>query len=145
MTDHQPREPGASPGLLLWRVTLRWKREIVAALAPLHLTHAQFVLLASCWWLGRHGDLPSQRAVAEQAGTDPMMTSQVLRALEHRELVNRKTDPIDARSRRVEVTADGAELAARAIEVVERVDTTFFTGLPASELLRTLTALDAPR
>ncbi len=77
--------------MLLWRVTLRWKREIVAALAPLELTHAQFVLLASSWWIGTHQDeLPTQRQVAAQAGTDPMMTSQVLRALEARGLLTRE-------------------------------------------------------
>jgi DNA-binding MarR family transcriptional regulator len=131
--------------LLLWRVTLRWKREIVAALAPLELTHAQFVLLASSWWLGRGGELPSQRAVAEQAATDPMMTSQVLRALEKRGLVTREVDPTDARSRLIAVTPEGAALAPRAIQVVETVDSAFFDGVPTPELLRTLTALDQPR
>ncbi len=147
MTDrHEPLEPQESPGLLLWRVTLRWKREIVAALAPLELTHAQFVLLASSWWLGSHGDQPpTQRAVAEQAGTDPMMTSQVLRALEARGLLTREPDPNDARSRRVVVTAAGAELAPRAIAVVEAVDNQFFAGVQTDVLLRTLHQLDAPR
>jgi hypothetical protein len=45
MTDHRHR--AGSPGLLLWRATLRWQRRIVAALKPLGLTHVQFVLLAS--------------------------------------------------------------------------------------------------
>ncbi|MEH3054658.1 MAG: MarR family winged helix-turn-helix transcriptional regulator [Patulibacter minatonensis] len=144
--DHEPLEPQESPGLLLWRVTLRWKREIVAALAPLELTHAQFVLLASSWWLGRNGEhAPTQRAVAEQAGTDPMMTSQVLRALERRGLLTREPDPTDARSRRVVVTAAGAELAPRAIGVVEAVDHGFFSGARTDELLHTLRRLDAPR
>ncbi len=36
-----------SPGLLLWQVTNRWQAAQRAALAPLGLTHVQFVLLAS--------------------------------------------------------------------------------------------------
>lgn len=146
MTDQAPLHPAESPGLLLWRVTLRWKREIVAALAPLDLTHAQFVLLASAWWLGAHRpELPSQREVAEQAGTDPMMTSQVLRALEGRGLLTREADPRDARSRRIRVSKAGAALAPQAIEAVERVDRAFFSGVPTGELLDLLRALDAPR
>lgn len=132
--------------MLLWRVTLRWKREIVAALAPLELTHAQFVLLASSWWLGAHRpELPSQRDVAEQAATDPMMTSQVLRALEQRGLLRREPDPTDARARRVAVTPEGARLAGEAIQVVEAVDAAFFAEASRADLLRTLHALDRPR
>ncbi|WP_244312125.1 hypothetical protein [Streptomyces griseofuscus] len=35
--------PGDSPGFLLWHATLRWQRDIATALAPLDLTHVQFV------------------------------------------------------------------------------------------------------
>ncbi|HEY3629387.1 MAG TPA: MarR family winged helix-turn-helix transcriptional regulator, partial [Jatrophihabitantaceae bacterium] len=87
-------EPGDSLGLLLWRATLRWQRAITAALRPLDLTHVQFVLLASSWWLTSvAGETPSQRRVAEHAGTDPMMTSQVLRALEAKGLIGRAPHP----------------------------------------------------
>jgi hypothetical protein len=50
-----PLDPEDSPGFLLWHVTLRWQREIAAALAPLGLTHVQFVLLAAAWWLNSRG------------------------------------------------------------------------------------------
>ena len=60
--------PDESPGFLLWRVTLRWQRVIAAALRPLGLTHVQFVLLASVWWLASvAGEGPAQRRVAEHA------------------------------------------------------------------------------
>ena len=45
-----------SPGFLLWHATLRWQRAMVEALSPLGLTHTQFVLLASTWWLAENGD-----------------------------------------------------------------------------------------
>lgn len=130
--------------MLLWRVTLRWKRELVAALAPLELTHAQFVLLASAWWLGEHQpDPPSQRELADHAGTDPMMTSQVVRGLEQRGLIERIADPADARARRILVTPAGAALAPKAIAVVEQADRAFFAPVPTGELLDTLRRLDA--
>src|SRR6266566_2274389 len=59
-----------SPGFLLWHATLRWQRQITAVLKPLGLTHVQFVLLAGSWWLGRGGQPPSQRELADHSGTD---------------------------------------------------------------------------
>ena len=77
----QDMELTQSPGFLLWRTTLRWQRLMTAALRPFNLTHVQFVLLASTWWLTRvAGETPNQRRLAEHAGTDAMMTSQVVRA-----------------------------------------------------------------
>jgi len=125
MTE-RPATPEESPGFLLWLATLRWQRAMVGALAPLGLTHVQFVLLASTWWLGRDGSPPSQRELADQAGTDPMMTSQVIRALEAKGLVRRTPDPTDARIRRLTVTTEGARLAQTAIEIVETADAAFF-------------------
>ena len=111
-----------SPGLQLWRVTLRWQRSITAALAPFELTHVQFVLLASTGWLNDHGVDPSQAALAAYAGTDVAMTSQVLRALEAKGLITRAPDPNDARARVLRLTAPGARLAGPAIAAVEEVD-----------------------
>jgi hypothetical protein len=44
-----PLQPNESPGFLLWHARLRWQRDIAQALAPLDLTHVQFVLLACTW------------------------------------------------------------------------------------------------
>ncbi|MGF6898753.1 DNA-binding MarR family transcriptional regulator, partial [Nocardia sp. GAS34] len=90
-----------SPGLLLWQVTNRWQAAQRAALAPFDLTHVQFVLLAALTWLtGRSGGEPvTQRDIAAQAATDPMMTSQVLRALEQKGLLERRDHPTDRRAR----------------------------------------------
>ncbi|PZS28900.1 MAG: MarR family transcriptional regulator [Pseudonocardiales bacterium] len=118
MTEH----PDESPGFLLWHVTLRWQRDVAAALKPLGLTHVQFVLLASTWWLNEHGRQPSQAALAAHAGTDVKMTSQVIRTLEQKGFVTREVDVADTRARRLVVTGAGAVLAPRAIEAVEAVD-----------------------
>jgi DNA-binding MarR family transcriptional regulator len=121
-----------SVGLLLWQVTNRWQAAVRAALRPHELTHVQFVLLASLTWLG--GAEPvSQRDLAAHAYTDPMMTSQVLRALEARELVSREPHPDDGRAWAVAVTRAGAELANRANAEVEACDTAFFAALGADQ------------
>jgi len=126
-------QPQESAGFLLWHLTLRWQREIVAALKPFGLTHVQFVLLASTWWLNTHGQQPTQAALAAHAGTDVKMTSQVIRTLEKRGLVTRDVDTTDTRARRLVVTAAGATLAPRAIEVVETVDRALLTPLSPAQ------------
>lgn len=132
--------PADSPGFLMWRTTLSWQRTVAEALAPLGLTHVQFVLLACAWWLGRQGHSPNQLAIASQAATDVKMTSEVLRKLEDKGLLTRRADPADSRAKVVTVTERGAELVLRAIGVVERADSDFFTGVPDSFVaaLRTL-------
>ena len=122
--------PVESPGFLLWHATLRWQRAVTAALAPLGLTHVQFVLLACTWWGSRSGESPNQASVAAQAGTDPKMTSEVLVRLQSKGLLERVTDPRDRRAKLLSVTAAGSRLAARAVDVVEAVDATFFGDHP---------------
>ena len=133
-----PLEPDESPGFLLWHVTLRWQRDMAAALAPLELTHVQFVLLASTWWLNSRGEHPNQLAVARHAGTDVKMTSQVLRTLEAKGLLRRETDAADTRAKRLRVTGQGAGLAVRAIAAVEAADAAFFQPTPDLTALVTL-------
>lgn len=136
-----PLSPGESPGFLLWHTTLRWQREIAAALTPIGVTHVQFVLLACTWWLNKEGEHPNQLAVARQAGTDVKMTSQVLRTLELKGLIEREVDPSDTRAKRLRVTEAGAELAPRAIAAVELADAQFFEPAPAGELVPLLRKL----
>jgi DNA-binding MarR family transcriptional regulator len=118
----------ASPGLLLWQVTNRWQAAQRAALRPFDLTHVQFVLLASLTWLDNE-DPVTQKELAEHAATDPMMTSQVLRALEGRGLIRRGQHPSDARAWALSVTKAGAALANRALVAVESCDADFFAPL----------------
>ena len=125
-TEDARSGPADQPGFLLWRVTLRWQREIAAVLAPLDLTHVQFVLLACTFWLNDQGLAPNQATVAEQAGTDVKMTSQVIRTLEAKGLITREVDPADTRARRLRVTKTGADLAPRAMAAVEAADAAFF-------------------
>ena len=134
--------PDHSPGFWLWHATLRWQRAITAALAPLELTHAQFVLLSCAWWLNEHGHVPTQLDLARQAGTDVKMTSQLVRKLEAKGLLERTPDERDSRARRLRTTAEGARLAQHAIDVVERVDAEFFQPVAADRAATdTVTAL----
>ena len=119
---------GDSTGLLLWRVTNAWQAAQRQALRPFELTHVQFVLLAALTWL----DAPvTQRELADYARTDPMMTSQVLRALERSGLVERRVHPDDRRAKLLATTDAGRDRAKRAVVAVEACDDAFFASLGA--------------
>ena len=131
-----------STGLLLWQVTNRWQAAQRTALKPFDLTHVQFVLLAALTWLGADGPV-TQRQLADHAGTDPMMTSQVVRALERRNLLTRAAHHADRRAWSLSVTDEGVTLVNRAVVAVEACDECFFGPLgPArTALTRSLATL----
>ena len=141
--------PDASPGFVLWQVASIWQRAIRAALVGVDLTHAQFVLLASAAWLeaelGAEGTPVTQAHIAAQAKTDAVMTSEVLRTLERKELLRRRPHPTDARARQIEVTPAGRRLARRALALVEAADDAFFGEAgPELEALRRLLCSTRP-
>ncbi len=108
-----PPDPEESPGFLLWHITLRWQREIAAALAPLGLTHVQFVLLAATWWLNARGELAIQAVAAVEgvdaafisASPDPAALLAVLRPLARRDGADRPAVRPGVQARWI--TADG--------------------------------------
>jgi len=88
------------------------------------------VLLASLWWLGHNtSQPPSQTQLAEHAGTDPMMTSQVIRKLAARGLLDRHPDPTDSRARQLSLTPLGAAVLTGALADVETTDENYFATL----------------
>ncbi len=125
MTDF-PEGPATSPGFLLWHATLRWQRAMADALQEHDLTHAQFVLLASTWWLNGQDERPSQSRLSELTGSDPRMTSEVVRRLAAKGLLEREQDPSDSRAKVLQVTPSGAAAAVAAIGSVEAADAAFF-------------------
>ncbi len=142
-----PPEAWDSPGFLLWHATLRWQRQAAATLKPLGLTHVQFVLLGSLWWLAEHEGAPSQRELADHAGTDVMMTSQVVRALGERGLLDRVADESDARIWRLVLTTAGRDLARCSVAAMVQLDEDVFGVAGARSrvvgLLRRLAGRDA--
>jgi len=88
------------------------------------------VLLASLWWLGHNtSQPPSQTQLAEHAGTDPMMTSQVIRKLAARGLLDRLPNPTDSRARQLSLTPLGAAVLTGALADVETTDENYFATL----------------
>jgi DNA-binding MarR family transcriptional regulator len=135
--------PEESLGFLLWQVSHRWQRAIGAALAPLGLTHLQFVLMAGTGWLAKGGTAPTQIQLAAFSRIEPMQVSQVVRLLEKKRLLARGPHPSDSRAKALRLTAAGEKLLTRALPVVETADTAFFGASGRPALLRQLQALAA--
>ena len=151
MFDSDYATPAESPGFLLWQVTNLWQRRQRAALKDVDLTHVQFVLLAVLAWNRREQPgVPgiSQVQLAQLAQVDVMMTSQVVRVLVEKGLIDRMPDPKDTRANLLQVTSRGQAVAGRAIRLVEHVDHEFFAALEgdvahfAAELRRLLHVVD---
>jgi len=112
---------GPTPGFLVWRLATRWRVAVDRALAPLGLTHAQYSVLASLLGMQAAGRKPSQRALAEHIGLEPLYVSKLARALEAAGLVERTADPADSRAVQLALTDAGTEVTGRAVHVVRRL------------------------
>jgi MarR family transcriptional regulator, organic hydroperoxide resistance regulator len=135
--------PSESFGFRLWHVTHAWQRRLETALAPLDLTHLQFVMLAATNWLSRQGETPSQTRIACFTGIDRMMVSKILRLLEGKGYLVRGTHPDDPRANRVALSPEGRAALAKAIPVARATQEAFFGRLPPEGREALATQLDS--
>jgi MarR family transcriptional regulator, organic hydroperoxide resistance regulator len=142
---------GATPGYLVWRLSIKWRVAVDRALAPLGLTHAQYVMLASLSGMDHAGLLPSQRELADHTGLEALYVSKLARTLEADGLIERTRDPKDTRTMRLTLTPRGREAVRPAIATVKVLLERLLAPLGgqedprAVEFVRDLTTLlDAP-
>ncbi|MDX2706050.1 MarR family transcriptional regulator [Streptomyces sp. PA03-6a] len=131
-----PATESATPGYLVWRLSMKWRVAVDRAVAPLGLTHAQYAVMASLYGMSRSGLRPSQRRLADHTGLEPLYVSKLARALEAAGLVDRTRDPSDPRAMQLSLTEQGRDVTRRAIGVVQ--------GL-LDQLLEPLGGQDSPR
>jgi DNA-binding MarR family transcriptional regulator len=106
---------------------MRWRTAVDRALAPLELTHAQYMVLTNLRGMTHAGRFPSQRELADQTGLETIYVSKLVRALEGAGLVTRTRHPTDTRAVQLDLTPAGADRADEAVAIV-------------ADLLRQLTA-----
>jgi MarR family transcriptional regulator, organic hydroperoxide resistance regulator len=130
-------------GFLFLQVTNLWQKEFKKALAVLDLTPTQFLLLERTLWISGHQQEVTQIALSEHSRTDPMTTSQVLRTLQTKGLIQRKEHPADTRAKLIELTEVGKAVCKKAIRRVSTFDEQFFSqlGNQAEELNKNLLSL----
>ncbi len=101
---------GRDIAIALRAAYLALHRRSDAAFASRGVTADQFVLLAT---LARGGEALTQRELARRMSSDPSTVRAMLVLLERRGLVERDTNPADARKRTVALTAKGTRAFQR--------------------------------
>ena len=146
-----PKALSPTPGYLVWRLANKWRTAVDQALAPLDLTHAQYVVLASLSGMERSGRQPSQRELADHTGLEALYVSKLARSLEAAGLVGRTRDAEDTRIVRLALTGEGRAAVRPAVDAVQVLLDQLLTPLGGlddprtDDLRRTLTALlDTP-
>jgi DNA-binding MarR family transcriptional regulator len=97
---------------------MKFRAAVDRAVAPLGLTHAQYVVLASLYGMSFTGARPSQRELADATGLEPVYVSRLARALEDGGMIARTEDPRDPRAMSLTLTEHGSEVVVRAIAAV---------------------------
>lgn len=131
MTPTTPEpDTGTGDHNLGWSLAVllrRWHEHVEAALDDLpHGSRGYHVLAAAS-----RGDAPTQAALAERLLIDRSVMTYLIDDLEAADLVRRRADPADRRVRRVCSTDHGAEVLARADQLVEHVEERLLGGLDA--------------
>ncbi|MEU0780985.1 MarR family transcriptional regulator [Streptomyces sp. NPDC006173] len=119
MSSAKSVSENATPGFLVWRLSMKWRVAVDRAVGPLGLTHAQYSLVASLYGMHRDGVRPSQRRLADHTGLEPLYVSKLARSLEAAGIVDRTRDPADPRAVQLSLTEEGRETTRRAITVVQ--------------------------
>lgn len=120
------QRPQDAVGFLLWRVAHRYQREIDRACLAVDLTHLQWVTLVLSAWLAREGATVMQSDLSNFGSIHPMQVSNVLKALEQKQLVVRPRTASDVRMKAVEITPAGLDILAQTLPLVEAAQRRFF-------------------
>jgi DNA-binding MarR family transcriptional regulator len=135
----------ATPGFLIWRVSMKWRAAADRALAPFDLTHAQYSLLASLHGLSRSGAKPSQRELAEYSGLDPIYVSKLAKGLARAGLLARRDNPDDPRAFQLELTSHGIDVVSQAIARIYQLQEEMTAPLGGTQSARTQELMGALR
>ena len=118
---------------MLWQTTTLWQRAIKKALEKHHVSHAQFVIMATLMWLRAHNYDTTQMVIVNQTKLDKMTVSKSLKKLVALGLVHRIEHESDTRAKSVSLTEKGEELVGIVVPLVERIDAQFFGILKDSQ------------
>jgi MarR family transcriptional regulator, organic hydroperoxide resistance regulator len=136
--DQQP----LNKGFALWQLSNQWQRGINVLLKKFDLTHVQYILLEGIIQMSDFYEHVSQRALANHANANTMMTSKVLRSLEEKGFISRVGHDYDTRAKDVSITKSGKAIYKKVSKSVDEYDSEFFAGL-GTKLASFINAVEA--
>jgi DNA-binding MarR family transcriptional regulator len=126
---------GGGFGYTLLHAAQAWRTEATAVLKPHGLTVPQFLVVMALFRQARHEWAPlTQAEVGTRLGMDANTTSQIVRGLERRDLVQRSRHAEDARAMALTLTESGLETARTASADARRLNDTYFSVVSAEQL-----------
>lgn len=118
-----------STGLMFIKVYNKWHRLIKKELDNLSITHPQYVVLASLNYLNHQHDEVRQIDISSFSDIDTVTVSDILKLLEKKELIERKSSQHDSRAKVVYLTTQGLDVTKKATQIIEKIDLDFFGSL----------------
>jgi DNA-binding MarR family transcriptional regulator len=118
-------------GFLMLQISNLWGNAHDKALKRYHgLSHMQYAVLASVYWLVLHSSKQvTQTILAQHTKINPMTISQMFKVLEAKGYIYRTTHSTDIRAKSVNLTPKGKELMHSAFQTIWEVDAKFFKSL----------------
>ena len=116
-------------GFQLFQVGRRHRQRAEEALNTLGLHAGQEMTLFQLWI----EEGLSQAHLAACMGVEPPTATKMLQRMEQAELIERRTDPLDARVTRVYLTERGRSLEQPVLDVWKELETQTVAGLSATE------------
>ena len=104
-------------GIRLRRATFAVRRLLMSRIAPLGVTHEQYLILL---YLAEQDGI-TQNELARRSFTNPNTITDILRRLESDGAVCRFPDDTDRRAMRVEITAQGRALRDRLVAIADGI------------------------
>jgi DNA-binding MarR family transcriptional regulator len=123
-------------GYALLHAAQTWRAEATAVLAPHGLTVPQFLVVMALFRQARHQWAAlSQSEISSRLDMDANTTSQIVRGLERRGILERSARLGDARARDLSLTPTGLQLARTASADARRLNDTYFSVIRPDQLV----------
>jgi len=116
-------------GFTIWELSNEWQKQLTTELKAIDLTHVQFLILKAVYELEVNHEEKTQVKIAQQARTNIMMTSKVIRSLEKKEYIDRYNHAGDKRAFRITISKKGKKVLRKSINIIENFEKEFFSTL----------------
>lgn len=129
-------------GFTIWELSNEWQKQLSVKLKEIDLTHVQYLILKAVYELEVNHEEKTQVKISNQARTNIMMTSKVIRSLEDKNFLDRYNHAGDKRAFRVTISKKGKKALRKAINIIEEFEKEFFNSLEKKKKIqKTLTKL----
>lgn len=123
-------------GHLLWLLSNRWQKELREQLLEIGLTYSEALLMSKLVELQRLNQTVTQNQLAKSTGLDKMVVSNIVKALQKKEILEQQTHSIDTRSKTLTITQMGKTILEEAELLTQAYNRRFFNILePHTDIL----------